>query len=58
MQDANMDNHDTLEISPTHIEEHTLTHVEEQQQPQLEVPLRKSTRKRRSTISNDYIMYL
>ena len=58
IQDANTDNHDTLKISPTHIEELTLTYVEEQQQPQLEVPLRRSTRKRRSMISNDYIMYL
>ena len=43
MQDANMDNQDSLEISHTHIEEPTPTHVNGQQQPQLEVSLRRST---------------
>ena len=52
MQDANIDNQDVLEISLAYNEELTPTHVVEQQQPQLDMPLR------RPTISNDYIMYL
>ena len=52
MQDANIDNQDALEISIAYNEELTPTHVVEQQQPQLDMPLR------RPTISNDYIMYL
>ncbi|KAL6321075.1 hypothetical protein AAG906_012068 [Vitis piasezkii] len=58
MQDANTDNQDAPEISPTHTKELTPTLVDGQQQSQLEVPLKRSTRERRSMISNDYIVYL
>ena len=50
--DANLENQDTLELPSIHIGEPAPTHVVEQQQPQLEVPLR------RSAISDDYIVYL
>ena len=57
-KDANPENLDTLELPSTHNEEPYLIHEEEQQQPQLEVPLRRSTRERRTTIPDDYIVYL
>ena len=56
--DANLENQDTPELPPIHIEEPAPTHVEEQQQPQLEVPLRRSIRERRLVILDDYIIYL
>ena len=56
--DANLENQDTPELPPIHIEEPAPTHVEKQQQPQLEVPLRRSIRERRLVISDDYIVYL
>ncbi|RVW51663.1 hypothetical protein CK203_066640 [Vitis vinifera] len=40
IQDVNPESPDTLELPPTHNEEPTPIHEEEQQQPQLEVPLR------------------
>ena len=55
IQDANLDN---PKLSPTHIEEPTLIHEKEQQQPQLEVSLRKYTREKRMTTPDDYIVYL
>ena len=58
VQDANPENLNTLELPPTHNEELSPIHEEEQQQPQLEVSLRRSTRKRRMMIPNDYIVYL
>ena len=58
MQDANTDNQDAPEISPAHTKELTPTLVDGQQQSQLEAPLKRSTRERRSMISNDYIVYL
>nr|CAN72650.1 hypothetical protein VITISV_040400 [Vitis vinifera] len=48
----------TPKLPPTHIEELTPIHEEEQQQPQLEVPLRRSTRERGMTILDYYIVYL
>ncbi|RVX19556.1 hypothetical protein CK203_004941 [Vitis vinifera] len=51
-------NINTLELPPTHNEELSPIHEEEQQQPQLEVSLRRSTRKKRTMIPNDYIVYL
>ena len=57
--DANLENQDMIpELPPIHIEEPTPTQVVEQQQPQLEVSSRRSIRERRSTISDDYIIYL
>ena len=32
--------------------------TQEPQEPQVQVPLRRSTRERRSTISDDYVVYL
>ena len=59
MQDANTDNQNAPEISPTHIEELTPTHVEEeQQQPQLKVLLRRSIKERRLMILDNYTVYL
>ena len=59
MQDANTDNPNAPEISPTHIEELTPTHVEEQQQqPQLKVLLRRSIKERRLMILDNYTVYL
>ena len=58
IQDANPKNLDTPELPPTHNEEPSPIHEEKQQQPQLEVPLRRSTRERRTTIPDDYIVYL
>ncbi|KAL6321956.1 hypothetical protein AAG906_035868 [Vitis piasezkii] len=46
------------ELPTTHNEGPSLIHEKEQQQPQLEVPLRRSTRERRMAIPDDYIMYL
>ncbi|KAL6345439.1 hypothetical protein AAG906_017155 [Vitis piasezkii] len=51
-------NINTLELSSTHNEELSPIHEEKQQQPQLEVSLRRSTRKKRTMIPNDYIVYL
>ena len=58
IDDANLENQDTHELPPIHIEEPASTHVEEQQQPQLEVPLKRSIRNRKSVISDDDIIYL
>ena len=58
IHDANLENLDIPELPPTHSEEPTPTHENGQQQPQLEVPLRRSTRERRMTIPDDYIVYL
>ncbi|RVW89978.1 Retrovirus-related Pol polyprotein from transposon TNT 1-94 [Vitis vinifera] len=49
---------DTPEIPPTQVVEPVQVHQEVTQQPQVQVPLRKSTRERRSTISDDYVVYL
>ncbi|KAL6332289.1 hypothetical protein AAG906_004851 [Vitis piasezkii] len=52
---------DTPEIPPTQVEEPVQVHEEVTQQfqePQVQVPLRRSTRERRSTISDDYVAYL
>ncbi|RVX18570.1 hypothetical protein CK203_006345 [Vitis vinifera] len=56
--DANLKNLDTLKLPPTHNEEPILIHEVEQQQPQLKVPLRRSIKERRTTIPDDYIVYL
>ena len=48
--DANLENQDTPELPPIHIEEPAPTHVEEQQQPQFEVPLRRGDQWFRMTI--------
>ena len=48
---------DTPEIPPT-VMEPVQVHEEVTQQPQVQVPLRRSTRERRSTISDDYVVYL
>ena len=58
IQDANPKNLDTSQLPPTHNEELTPIHEEKQQQPQLEVPLRRSIRERTTTIPDDYIAYL
>ncbi|RVX09023.1 Retrovirus-related Pol polyprotein from transposon TNT 1-94 [Vitis vinifera] len=52
---------DTPEIPPTQVIEPIQVHQEVTQQPQEpheQVPLRRSTRERRSTISDDYVVYL
>ncbi|RVW21550.1 hypothetical protein CK203_109656 [Vitis vinifera] len=49
---------DTPEIPPTQVMEPIQVHEEVTQQPQVQVPLRRSTRERRSTISDDYVVYL
>ncbi|RVW16631.1 Retrovirus-related Pol polyprotein from transposon TNT 1-94 [Vitis vinifera] len=52
---------DTLEIPPTQVMEPIQVHEEvtqQPQEPQVQVPLRKSTRERRSTISHDYVVHL
>ncbi|RVW37391.1 Retrovirus-related Pol polyprotein from transposon TNT 1-94 [Vitis vinifera] len=49
---------DTPEIPPTQVMEPVQVHEELTQQPQVQVPLRRSTRERRSTISDDYVVYL
>ena len=52
-------NVDIPELPSIQNEELLHIHEEEQvQQSQLEVPLRRSTRERRSTISDDYIVFL
>ena len=48
----------TLEIPPTQVEEPIQVHEEVTQQPQVQVPLKRSTRERKSTILDDYIVYL
>ena len=58
IKDASPENLNTLKLPPTHNWEPTPIHEEEQQQPQLEVPLKKSTKERRTTIPDDYIVYL
>ena len=52
---------DTLEVLPTQVMEPIQVHEEvtqQPQEPQVQVSLRRSTRERRSTISNDYVIYL
>ncbi|RVW97188.1 Retrovirus-related Pol polyprotein from transposon TNT 1-94 [Vitis vinifera] len=52
---------DTPEIPPTQVMEPIQVHQEvtqQPQEPQVQVPLRRSTRERRSTISDDYVVYL
>ena len=52
---------DTLEILPTQVMKPVQVHEEvtqQPQEPQVQVPLRRSTRERRSTISDDYVVYL
>ena len=52
---------DTPEIPPTQVMEPIQVHEEvtqQPQEPQVQVPLRRSTRERRSTISDDYVVYL
>ena len=58
IQDASPEDLNTLELPPTHNWEPPPIHEEEKQQPQLEVPLKKSTRERRTAILDDYIVYL
>ena len=47
-----------LEAPPTRFEEPHQEIVEESQQPQPEVPIRRSTRERRKAISDDYVVFL
>ena len=49
---------DTPEIPPTQIMEPVQVHEEVTQEPQVQVSLRRSTRERRSIISDDYVVYL
>ncbi|RVX03812.1 Retrovirus-related Pol polyprotein from transposon TNT 1-94 [Vitis vinifera] len=52
---------DTPEILPAQVMEPIQVHQEvtqQPQEPQVQVPLRRSTRERRSTISDDYVVYL
>ncbi|KAL6348428.1 hypothetical protein AAG906_005736 [Vitis piasezkii] len=52
---------DTPEIYPTQVMEPIQVHEEvtqQPQEPQVQVPLRRSTREMRSTISDDYVVYL
>ncbi|RVW28694.1 Retrovirus-related Pol polyprotein from transposon TNT 1-94 [Vitis vinifera] len=52
---------DTPEIPPAQVMELIRVHQEvtqQPQEPQVQVPLRRSTRERRSTISDDYVVYL
>ncbi|RVW62736.1 Retrovirus-related Pol polyprotein from transposon TNT 1-94 [Vitis vinifera] len=52
---------DTPEIPHTQVVEPIQVHEEvtqQPQEPQVQVPLRRSTRERRSTISDDYVVYL
>ncbi|RVX10784.1 hypothetical protein CK203_018368 [Vitis vinifera] len=52
---------DTLEILPTQVMEPIQVHEEVTQQiqePQVQMPLRRSTRERRNTISDNYVVYL
>ncbi|RVW77086.1 Retrovirus-related Pol polyprotein from transposon TNT 1-94 [Vitis vinifera] len=51
----------TPEIPPAQVMEPIQVHEEvtqQPQEPQVQVPLRRSTRERRSTISDDYVVYL
>ena len=48
---------DTPEIPPT-VMEPVQVHEEVTQEPQVQVSLRRSTRERRSIISDDYVVYL
>ncbi|RVW22637.1 Retrovirus-related Pol polyprotein from transposon TNT 1-94 [Vitis vinifera] len=51
----------TPEIPPAQVMESIQVHEEvtqQPQEPQVQVPLRRSTRERRSTISDDYVVYL
>ncbi|KAL5555215.1 hypothetical protein UlMin_037451 [Ulmus minor] len=45
-------------LTPNSVEEPSSIQVDESQQPQDEVPIRRSTRERRKEISNDYVIYL
>ena len=52
---------DTLEVLPTQVMEPIQVHEEvtqQPQEPQVQVSLRRSTRERRSTILDDYVVYL
>ncbi|RVX18298.1 Retrovirus-related Pol polyprotein from transposon TNT 1-94 [Vitis vinifera] len=52
---------ETPEIPPTQVVEPVQVHEEvtqQPQEPQVQVPLRRSNRERRSTISDDYVVYL
>ncbi|RVW58161.1 hypothetical protein CK203_110674 [Vitis vinifera] len=49
---------DTPKIPPTQVMEPVQVHEEVTQQSQVQVPLRRSTRERRSIISDDYVVYL
>ncbi|KAL6314870.1 hypothetical protein AAG906_029086 [Vitis piasezkii] len=49
---------DTPEIPPTQVMEPVQVHEDVTQEPQVQVPLRRSTKERRSTISYDYVVYL
>ena len=49
---------DKLGIPPTQVMEPIQVHEEVTQQTQVQVPRRRSTRERRSTISDDYVVYL
>ncbi|RVW79209.1 Retrovirus-related Pol polyprotein from transposon TNT 1-94 [Vitis vinifera] len=52
---------ETPEIPPAQVMEPIQVHQEvtqQPQEPQVQVPLRRSTRERRSTISDDYVVYL
>ncbi|RVW97032.1 Retrovirus-related Pol polyprotein from transposon TNT 1-94 [Vitis vinifera] len=52
---------DTPEIPPAQVMEPIQVHQEvtqQPQEPQVQVPLRRSTREKRSTISDDYVVYL
>ena len=52
---------DTPEIPPAQVMEPIQVHEEvtqQPQEPQVQVSLRRSTRERRSTISDDYVVYL
>ena len=53
--------HSIIEIPPAQVMELIQVHEEvtqQPQEPQVQVPLRRSTRDRRSTISDDYVVYL
>ena len=51
---------DTPKIPPTQVVEPVQVHEEvtqQPQEPQVQVPMRRSTREMRSIISNDYVVY-
>ncbi|RVW72201.1 hypothetical protein CK203_059511 [Vitis vinifera] len=53
--------HSIIEIPPAQVMELIQVHEEvtqQPQEPQVQVPLRRSTRERRSTISYDYVVYI